>query len=70
MDRGIQPPTSRITNGVAGLVGYRSDTNALPTVLQHLGHKGHPVHAAVLIQSSQNFPFAAYLHKIAGAKTR
>jgi hypothetical protein len=50
-------------------VGNRADAKALPTELEHLWHKRDSVHAAVLIQSRQDFLLAANLHKTAGAET-
>jgi hypothetical protein len=63
-----EPPSASTVNRVAGLVRSLEHPESLPAILEHLGHEGELVHAAVFVQCSQNFLFAPDFHQIAGSQ--
>jgi len=55
-------------DGVTGLVGTFEDAKTLAAILEHLGHEGHGIEPAVMIECPKNFFAATNLNDFAGEK--
>src|SRR5262245_5654402 len=55
---------------VAGLVGPLVHLHGLAAVLEHLWHERQSLESTVLIQRAEDFLFAPYSDRLAGAQSR
>ncbi|MBP1294548.1 MULTISPECIES: hypothetical protein [Bradyrhizobium] len=68
MDRVQHLAPADTERGIAGLVSSLADAKRLAAMLQHLGHEGHFLQAAVGIQRREDLLLASDLHQVTSAK--